>query len=137
MSTNLIAADGLREHRDPHRPSAGRRNGPEGFLGLVLLSGVVSAVVALAASQMPASVGEFFGLSWAALWIVAIATMVLTARGAFALGNYLSPKISARSERRRRRQEDLRFLEFARLDPRVMADIDGAVRRADWTSAEV
>jgi hypothetical protein len=110
----------------------GWRDNLPGVLGFALLSGVVSAVVAAVALGFSGTGGEPFGWAWAALWAVALLTILVTARAVFALANFVAPAMGRSLERRRLRREDQRFLEHARLDPRIMSEIDSAIRRADW-----
>jgi hypothetical protein len=129
-SSLILEGRGSQGLRTPAFPAW--RDNLAGLIGLLLLSAVVSAVVAAVAVRMSSSAGEQFGWQWVALWLVALATILITGRGAFALGNLVAPGMARVLERRRREREDRRFLDSARLDPRLMADIDGAIRRSEW-----
>ena len=112
--------------------AAGWRDGFEHVLGLALSSAVVAAVVAAAALGFSRGGSEQFGLGWAALWALAFVTLLFTARVALALAKAVAPSVGRALERRRLQIDDQRFLDCARRDPRLMADIDGAMRRCEW-----
>jgi hypothetical protein len=98
----------------------------------VLLSGIVSAAVATVALEFPGAAPDQFGWQWVRLWAVALLTIVVFSRVAFTLANGVTPIFVRLLEIQARKREDRRFMESARLDPRLMADIDGAMRRSEW-----
>jgi hypothetical protein len=133
MSTTSAMLDGPK-HRKSSVPaiSGGWGDNLARGLAVALLSGVVSAVLAAAAVGFSVAGGQQFGWEWAALWALGLLTVMICARAAFALANLLAPWLARAIESRRQRNEDRCFLSFARSDPRLMAEIDSAMRRSEW-----
>jgi hypothetical protein len=100
-------------------------------LAAMLLAAVVAALM-VAANQMVDNWSDGHLLAaWVLLWAIGFAALALCAGAARKLASRMMAGLDAWSARVARARADARFLEAARHDPRVMADLKAALSRQD------
>ncbi len=109
-----------------------RRNMASGRgLASVLLSAIVAAV-AVAADQIMDSVAEGHLLViWTGAWLAAFAALALLADASRSLAAAFKSRLDAWSARVAQSRAEQRLWAMAQSDPRVMADLQAALQRAE------
>jgi fructose-specific phosphotransferase system IIC component len=108
------------------RPAALARTLP-----IVLLTGIVSAVVAAAIRWFGIRIDAGFALEWVVAWAIALIAVVVFARAAYATSGWFIRATRQYAAERRRRRQDEQLMDLAHHDPRVMAEIRAAQARAE------
>jgi hypothetical protein len=100
-------------------------------LSALLLGAMVSAMVVVADQLIETWVDGHLMVAWVALWLVSFTVLALFAGSAHKLSNSVVDALDAMAKRRaRKRAEDLMWL-MAQSDPRLMADLQGAMARRE------
>ena len=100
-------------------------------LPIILLTGLVSAVVAGATRWLGSHLDDGFALEWIVAWAIALITIVVFAKGVFAASGWLLAASRRSAADRRLRRQDAQLMELAHHDPRVLAEIRAAQCRAE------
>ena len=113
--------------------SAARRNvdGARGLAAL-LLAAIVSAMLVVA-DRLIASEGSLLAL-WAVMWVVAFVAIAFFSTSARNLANRSIDGWRAHSVRRAAARADERFLAYAKLDTRIMQELQAAATRQESTA---
>lgn len=108
----------------PSHPSSARP------LAALLLAAIVSALVVAADALVDSYADGHLLLAWSILWAVAFAAMALFAGSAREAAHRLLQAVGTWQARREARQADAAFWALAQRDPRIMADLQGAMALA-------
>lgn len=108
-------------------PARGMRLAPT-----LVLTGVVTAVLAIAVRVFDDLLTDGFTREWLALWLLATATVYVFGKMAVSVGNWLTREEHGLVARWKAAEADRAFYEVAERDPRVMADLRAAALRAEW-----
>ena len=100
-------------------------------LPIILLTGVVSAVVAGATRWLGTRLDDGFALEWIVVWAIALIAIVVFAKGVYAASGWLLAASRRAAADRRLRRQDAQLMELAHHDPRVLAEIRAAQWRAE------
>ena len=117
-------------------PRSDRRSKRRAFdsargLSALLLGALVSAMVVVADQLIETWVDGHLLVAWVALWLVSFTVLALFAGSAHKLSSSVVDALDAMAKRRaRKRAEDLMWL-MAQSDPRLMADLQGAMARRE------
>ncbi len=117
-------------------PRSDRRSKRRAFdsargLSALLLGAMVSAMVVVADQLIETWVDGHLLVAWVALWLVSFTVLALFAGSAHKLSSSVVDALDAMAKRRaRKRAEDLMWL-MAQSDPRLMADLQGAMARRE------
>lgn len=103
-------------------------NGARGAATLLLLV-VVSALLVVASQVVETWTEGHLLAAWLVMWVVVFAATALLTMPARRLGAVLRTRLQAWSLRRRLAAEDAQFLQVARHDHRLMAELQGFGRR--------
>jgi hypothetical protein len=123
-------------HQQSTAPRSDRRSKRRAFdsargLSALLLGAMVSAMVVVADQLIETWVDGHLLVAWVALWLVSFTVLALFAGSAHKLSNSVVDALDAMAKRRaRKRAEDLMWL-MAKSDPRLMADLQGAMARRE------
>ena len=98
---------------------------------LVILTGIVSAVVALAARQFGDLVDDGFTGEWLALWAVGAVAAVVFARTAARIAGWLVTSGRGLRANIAQSRAEQAFLSAAQHDFRLQADLRAALNRAE------
>ncbi|TAM39840.1 MAG: hypothetical protein EPN61_11945 [Burkholderiaceae bacterium] len=108
-------------------PRRGNRKG----LAALLLSAVVAALLVAANQLVDTWSDNHLVAAWIVMWAIGFAALGLLAGTARKLASRTMAGLDAWSQRVARARADARFLEAARHDPRVMAELRAALSRQD------
>lgn len=108
-------------------PAKGMRLAPT-----LVLTGIVSAVLAVAVRVFDDLLTQGFTQEWLALWLLASITVFVFGRVAFLLGDRLANSERGLIKRWKAAQAEREMMRLAAADPRVMADIRAAIDRSQW-----
>lgn len=97
----------------------------------LLLVVVVSALLVVANQVVDTWTEGHLLAAWLVMWVVVFAATALLTMPARRLGALLRARLQAWSLRRRLAAQDAQFLQLARRDHRLMAELQGLARRAD------
>ena len=123
-------------HQQSTAPRSDRRSKRRAFdsargLSALLLGAMVSAMVVVADQLIETWVDGHLLVAWVALWLVSFTVLALFAGAAHKLADGVVEAFAAMLQRRaRKRAEDLMWL-MAKSDPRLMADLQGAMARRE------
>ncbi|MBS0317180.1 MAG: hypothetical protein JSR49_08655 [Proteobacteria bacterium] len=116
------------------RPTAAPRKGFDSSraLAALLLAALVAALI-VAADELVGTWtdGNLFA-AWVAMWAVAFAALGLLANPARGLAKRLVVRLDAWSQRVAQRRALAHYLDAARQDPRIRADLQYALDAAEW-----
>lgn len=114
------------------------RKGFDGTRGLaaMLLAAVVAALMVVANQMVDNWSDGHLLAAWVLLWAIGFAALALCAGTARRLAARTIAGLDAWSQRVARARADARFLEAARNDPRVMAELQAALSRQDADVAQ-
>ena len=121
-------------HQQSTAPRSARRSKRRAFdsargLSALLLGAMVSAMVVVADQLIETWVDGHLLVAWVALWLVSFTVLALFAGSAHKLSSSVVDALDAMAKRRaRKRAEDHLWL-MAQSDPRLMADLQGAMAR--------
>lgn len=99
-------------------------------LAAMLLVAMVAALVVVADQLVETWADGHMLAAWVVLWAVGFAALALLARPARKLATRIVGALDAWSRRLARARADARMWDLARRDPRVMADLQAAMTRA-------
>ena len=127
MSTSLLPSSSThsRARAAPHGRPGNKA------LAAVLLAAFVSALIVVADSVIETYADGHLLLGWIALWAVGFAAMGLLADTARKTALRLSQAISNRHQWRARNRADAYLMALAHHDPRIMAEVQAAIERAN------
>ena len=123
-------------HQQSTAPRSDRRSKRRAFdsargLSALLLGAMVSAMVVVADQLIETWVDGHLLVAWVALWLVSFTVLALFAGSAHKMSSSVVDALDAMAKRRaRKRAEDLMWL-MAQSDPRLMADLQGAMARRE------
>jgi hypothetical protein len=100
-------------------------------LSVMLLAAMVSALVVVADQLIDTWADGHLLAAWVALWLIGFAALAMFSEPASKLAITLQSSFHAWSERLARAQADDRLWALAKVDPRVMADLDAARSRSE------
>lgn len=111
----------------------GLRRGFDSTQGLsaMLLAAMVSSLVVVADQLMETWADGHLMVAWAALWLVGFAAVAVFAGAARKLAVAAVSALDAWSRRIAQGRSDARLWAIAQTDPRVMADLNAALSRAE------
>ena len=111
----------------------GLRRGFDSAKGLsaMLLAAMVSSLVVVADQLMDTWADGHLMVAWAALWLVGFAALAVFAGAARKLAVTAVRALDGWSQRIARARSDARLWAIAQTDPRVMADLNAALSRAE------
>lgn len=121
---------GIVPERDTSRPSRPSYPPSARPLAAMLLAAVVSALVVAADALIDSYADGHLLLAWSMLWAVAFAAMALFAGSARAAAHRLLLAANTWRSRREALHADTALWSLAQRDPRIMADLQGAIERA-------
>lgn len=98
-------------------------------LAAMLLAAVVAALLAVANQMIDTWSDGHLLAAWVVLWAIGFAALALFAGTARKLAARAVAALDAWSQRVARSRADARFIEAARNDPRIMADLQTAMSR--------
>jgi len=96
-------------------------------LSLMLLAAMVSALVVVADQLVETWADGHLFAAWVAMWLLGFVALAVFAAPARKLANVVMVALDGWSERLARSRSDARLWALAKVDPRIMADLD-AVR---------
>ena len=99
-------------------------------LATMLLAAIVTALVVAADSLVEAYADEHLLISWIVLWAVGFAALALFRGVALQWSGALSGAMDTWLQRAAHRRADALFLAAAQHDPRIMAELQAAISRA-------
>ena len=97
-------------------------------LAALLQWSVVAAVLVAAMQAIDSLSEDHWMLAWLAMWLVALSALAFFARPLHQLR--LGERLAAWNLRRRQAEADCRLWALAQVDPRIMAELQGALIRA-------
>jgi len=100
-------------------------------LATLLLAGGVAAVVSVADQLIDTWADGHLLMAWVVLWAVVFAGLALFANAARTFAARLTVSLQQWTQRMARERADAHLLNTAQNDPRVMADIQAALSRAE------
>ena len=100
-------------------------------LSAMLLAAMVSSLVVVADQLMDTWADGHLMVAWAALWLVGFAAVAVFAGAARKLAVAAVSALDAWSRRIAQGRSDARLWAIAQTDPRVMADLNAAMSRAE------
>lgn len=100
-------------------------------LAAVLLAAFVSALIVAADSVVDTYADGHLLIGWMSLWIVSFAAMVLLAGPAREAAARLACFIGTWGQRRAQKRADVYLMALALHDPRIMAEVQAAIQRAE------
>lgn len=103
-------------------------------LATMLLAAIVTALVVAADSAVESYADEHLLISWIVLWAVGFAAMALFRGVARRSARVLSNAMDTCLQREAHRRADALYLAAAQHDPRIMAELQGAIARAQATA---
>lgn len=111
------------------------RKGVDATRGLagVLLAAMVATLVVVADQLMETWADGHLLAAWVLMWVIGFAALAVLAPTARSLAGRVMTGLDGWSQGVARRRADERLWDLARKDPRVMADIQAAASRADYT----
>lgn len=121
-------------HQQSPAPQSDRRSKRRVFdsargLSALLLGAMVSAMLVVADQLIETWADGHLLVAWVALWLVSFTVLALFAGSAHKLSNSVADALDAMAKlRARKRAEDHLWL-MAQSDPRLMADLQGAMAR--------
>ena len=99
-------------------------------LATLFLSAMTAAVMVAAAYQVMDTAAEAdLLIMWLALWVIAFAVLALFAEVPRQLAARVKTSLDAWSQKRARARADERLWAMAKVDPRLMADLQAAILR--------
>ncbi len=98
-------------------------------LSIMLLATIVSALVVVADQVIDTWADGHLMMAWVALWVVAFAALALFSDAAYKLAAVTSSRLNGWSKQRAQARSDEQFLQTAKRDPRIMADLQDALAR--------
>jgi hypothetical protein len=104
-------------------------NGTKG-LAFMLLAAMVAAFVVVADQMVETWADGHLLAGWVVLWVVGFVSLALLAAPARSLAARIVNGLDAWSRQLARARADERMWDLARRDPRVMADLQAAMTRA-------
>lgn len=107
-----------------------RWDGARGAATLLLVV-VVSALLVVANQVVDTWTEGHLLAAWLVMWVVVFAATALLTMPARRLGAFLRARLSAVVERRRMVAHDAQFMQVARGDHRLMAELNCCARRPD------
>lgn len=110
--------------------SAGSTLGHRG-LSAMLLAAMVSALIVVADQLIETWADGHLMLAWVALWVIGFAAMALFAGSAQKLAKVTLGALNHWAARNAQARADRRLWASAQADPRIMADIQAAMDRAN------
>lgn len=99
-------------------------------LATMLLAAMVAALVVVADQLVDTWADGHLLAAWMVLWLIGFAAMALLAGTARKAAMKAVAALDAWSQRVARQRADARLMELAQRDPRVMADLQAAIGRA-------
>ena len=99
-------------------------------LATLLLAGIVTALVVAADAMVEAYADEHLLISWIVLWAVGFAALALFRDVARQWAGALSGAMDGWLQREAHRRADALYLAAAQHDPRIMAELQAAISRA-------
>ncbi len=114
-------------HNGAHTPS---RKISRRALAAMLLAALVSALVVIADSVVDAYADGHLLMGWIALWAAAFAALGLLANTARGIAARLSHLWGTWRQQHAQKRSDAYLLALAQHDPRIMAEVQAAMQRA-------
>ena len=105
----------------------GARLSQERGLAALLQWSVVAAVLVGAFQALESLSEDHLMLAWLAMWLVALSALAFFARPLHHL--HLGQRLAAWNLRRKQAEADRRLWALAQVDPRIMAELQGALMR--------
>jgi hypothetical protein len=131
QTTSLLTpALGTAATRRAPAPSASQPLPSARPLAAMLLAAIVSALVVAADALVDTYADGHLLLAWSVLWATGFAAMALFAGSARALARRMLTRATAWQARRAEVQADEALWALAQRDPRIMAELQGAMERA-------
>ncbi|WHZ09871.1 MAG: hypothetical protein OJF60_000310 [Burkholderiaceae bacterium] len=103
-------------------------------LAALLLAASVAALIVVADQLVSSWSDDNLFVAWVVMWAVAFAALGLLSSPARRLAGRLVVRLDARSERAAQKRALAHYLEAARQDPRIRADLQYALDAAEWRS---
>lgn len=100
-------------------------------LSALLLGAMVSAMVVVADQLIETWADGHLLVAWVALWLVSFTALALFAGSAHKLSNSVVDALGAMAKRRAGKRADEHLWAMAQADPRLMADLQGAMARRE------
>jgi hypothetical protein len=100
-------------------------------LSALLLGAMVSAMVVVADQLIETWADGHLLVAWVALWLVSFTALALFAGSAHKLSNSVVDALDAMAKRRAGKRADEHLWAMAQADPRLMADLQGAMARRE------
>ena len=114
-----------------HASAAVHRRPGSKALATMLLAASVSALIVVADSVIDTYADGHLLLGWITLWAVGFAAIGLLAGTARKTAMRLSQAIGHRHQRRAQKRADAYLMALAQHDPRIMAEVQAAIQRAN------
>ena len=123
-------------HQQSTAPRSDRRSKRRAFdsargLSALLLGAMVSAMVVVADQLIETWADGHLLVAWVALWLVSFTALALFAGSAHKLSNSVADALDAMAKRRAGKRADEHLWAMAQADPRLMADLQGAMARRE------
>jgi len=100
-------------------------------LPMVVLTGMVAAVLALAERAIASITAGGFAFEWIAMWVLSVASVLLLAKSALKLARWLIRSEHGLVARWKRAQAEREFMALAQYDRRILDDLRAAQARAE------
>jgi hypothetical protein len=123
-------------HQQSPGPQSERRSKRRVFdsargLSALLLGAMISAMVVVADQLIETWADGHLLVAWVALWLVSFTALALFAGSAHQLSNSVVDALGAMAKRRAGKRADEHLWAMAQADPRLMADLQGAMARRE------
>jgi hypothetical protein len=123
-------------HQQSPAPQSERRSKRRVFdsarsLSALLLGAMISAMVVVADQLIETWADGHLLVAWVALWLVSFTALALFAGSAHQLSNSVVDALGAMAKRRAGKRADEHLWAMAQADPRLMADLQGAMARRE------
>lgn len=134
ISASRPALSGASLAKPVAQTDAAPRSGVKG-LAAMFLAGLVAALVVLADRAISTWADEHLFLAWVLLWAVVFAGIALFAGAARRMAQRVMPWLDGWSRAIAETRAELRLLEAARRDPRLMKELEVARQRDNMPTA--
>jgi hypothetical protein len=129
-SLSLSAAPGTAQHISMHHaPAAAKDAEGSRTLAGMLLAAVMAALLVVADQVIDTWADGHLLAGWVALWTVAFAALALLAPPMRQVSSFMAVTYDRWAQASRLRRQEEVMWEYARKDPRVMAELQAAWRR--------
>lgn len=101
------------------------------ILPMVVLTGMVAAVLAVAERAIGSITEGGFAFEWLAMWVLSVAAVLLLAKSALKLARWILRSEHGIVARWKRAEAEREFMALAQYDRRILDDLRAAQARAE------